>query len=313
MLSMPIARYLYLTTIPDQNSELIKSETDILVGAIPNSLGIAISEKRVDVSRGAYVKMCVDILFEGEQICEIINQIKDTGLHMNGFRVSVARRPRKLKTDSKAIANQVGAAIGGNPNLDQPSVIFLVLVTEKKIYFGKVSSESDGRWYQHKQRPHSTSSSLPTRLARTIVNLTANPSNNILDPCCGTGTILLEAASMGIKIFGCDNNYKMVEATRKNLAHYNLPGEINLDDAIKVRGEFDAVITDLPYGITLTSNETQEREIMQNIRNLAPKATFIAIRDLTMDLLDLDYHIQQHIRAKKHTITRQIFVTETNQ
>ena len=307
------ARYLYLTTIPDQNSELIKSETDTLVGAVPNPLGIAISGKRVDVSRGAYVKMCVDIIFEGEHISEIINQIKDIRLNVEGFRVSVTKRPRKLKNDSQAIANQVGAVIGGNPNLDQPSIIFLVLVTEKKIYFGKVSSESDGRWYQHKQRPHSTSSSLPTRLARTIVNLTANPSNNILDPCCGTGTILLEAASMGIKIFGCDNNYKMVEATRKNLAHYNLPGEINLDDATKVRGKFDAVITDLPYGITLTSNETQEREIMQNIRNLAPKATFIAIRDLTIDLLDLDYHIQQHIRAKKHTITRQIFVTETNQ
>lgn len=307
------ARYLYLTTIPDQNSELIKSETDTLVGAIPNPLGIAISGKRVDVSRGAYVKMCVDIIFEGEHISEIINQIKDIRLNVEGFRVSVTKRPRKLKTDSKAIANQVGAVIGGNPNLDQPSIIFLVLVTEKKIYFGKVSSESDGRWYQHKQRPHSTSSSLPTRLARTIVNLTANPSNNILDPCCGTGTVLLEAASMGIKIFGCDNNYKMVEATRQNLAHYNLRGEINLDDATKVRGKFDAVITDLPYGITLTSNETQEREIMQNIRNLAPKATFIAIRDLTMDLLDLDYHIQQHIQAKKHTITRQIFVTETNQ
>lgn len=307
------ARYLYLTTIPDQNSELIKSETDTLVGAVPNPLGIAISGKRVDVSRGAYVKMCVDIIFEGEHISEIINQIKDIRLNVEGFRVSVTKRPRKLKTDSKAIANQVGAVIGGNPNLDQPSIIFLVLVTEKKIYFGKVSSESDGKWYQHKQRPHSTSSSLPTRLARTIVNLTASPSNKILDPCCGTGTVLLEAASMGIKIFGCDNNYKMVEATRKNLAHYNLPGEINLDDATKVRGKFDAVITDLPYGITLTSNETQEREIMQNIRNLAPKATFIAIRDLTIDLLDLDYHIQQHIRAKKHTITRQIFVTETNQ
>ena len=83
MLLMPLARYLYLTTIPDQNSELIKSETDILVGARPNSLGIAISEKRVDVSRGAYVKMCVDILFEGEQIYEIINQIK--GLRFSVF------------------------------------------------------------------------------------------------------------------------------------------------------------------------------------------------------------------------------------
>ena len=310
---MCLARYLYLTAIPDQNSDLIKSETVALVEAIPNSLGIAISEKRVDVSRGAYVKMCVDIIFEGEHISEIINKIKDMQLHVEGFRVSVARRPRKLKTDSKSIARHVGAAIGGNPNLDHPSINFLVLVTETKIYFGSVSSESDGKWYQHKKRPYSTSSSLPTRLARTVVNLTANPGEYILDPCCGTGTILIEAALMGIKVSGYDNNNKMVEATRRNLAHYNLQGEINLADATQIRGNFDAVITDLPYGITLTTNKTQERKIMQNIRHLAPKTTFVAIRDLTTDLLDLGYRIQQHINAKKHTITRQIFVTEANQ
>lgn len=304
------ARYLYLTAIPDQDSDLIRSETAALVGAMPNPLGIAISEKHVDVSRGAYVKMCIDIIFETEHISEIISQIKDMKLHADGFRISVAKRPRKLKTDTKFIAHHVGAVIGGNPNLEQPSVTFLVLVTEAKIYFGRVSSESDGKWHQHKKRPYSTSSSLPTRLARTVVNLTATPGDCILDPCCGTGTILIEAALMGIKVSGYDNNYKMVEATQRNLAYYNLQGEIDLADAKKVSGQFDAVITDLPYGITLTTSKTQERAIMQNIRQLAPKATFVAIRDLTTDLLDLGYHIQQHINARKHTITRQIFVTE---
>ena len=306
------ARYLYLTAVPDQNGDLIRLETAALVGAIPNSLGIAISEKCVDVSRGAYVKMCIDIIFEAEHISEIVSQIKNMQLHMDGFRVSVAKRPRKLKADTKSIAHQVGAVIGGNPNLDQPSVVFLVLVTKTKIYFGKVSSESDGKWYQHTKRPHSTSSSLPTRLARTVVNLTAAPGDCILDPCCGTGTILIEAALMDIKVFGCDNNYKMVEAARRNLAHYNLQGEINLADATKVSGQFDAVITNLPYGITLIASRAQEREIMQNTRHLAPKTTFVAIRDLTADLLDFGYRIRQRINAKKHTITRQIFVTETD-
>jgi tRNA G10 N-methylase Trm11 len=104
----------------------------------------------------------------------------------------------------------------------------------------------------------------------------------------------------------------MVEAARRNLAHYNLQGEINLADATKVSGQFDAVITNLPYGITLIASRAQEREIMQNTRHLAPKTTFVAIRDLTADLLDFGYRIRQRINAKKHTITRQIFVTETD-
>jgi tRNA (guanine10-N2)-dimethyltransferase len=59
---------------------------------------------------------------------------------------------------------------------------------------------------------------LPPKLAQMIVNLAApQPGNRILDPFCGTGVILQEAALMGFKVYGTDLADKMIDYSRVNL------------------------------------------------------------------------------------------------
>lgn len=82
------------------------------------------------------------------------------------------------------------------------------------------------------ERPHRDSfvGMLPPKLAQTIVNLAAftldeergkgnisDTSSTILDPFCGTGVVLQEAALMGYQIYGTDLNEKMVRYTRDNI------------------------------------------------------------------------------------------------
>lgn len=308
---MSPGRYFYLTTILDQDTDLIGAECRALTGCVPNPYGIAISDRRVDVKRGAYVKSCMEILFEGGSVAEICAQIKSAELHADDFRVTVFRLPRNLPVETMKIAHTVGAVIGGKVRLTLPRVIFLTVVTSEKIWFGRLLSESDGRWVTHRKRPHVTSSSLPTRLARAMVNLIASLGDRLVDPCCGTGTIVLEAAQMGIKVAGYDLNPNMVKATQKNLAHYGLTANVHLEDARQIRGRFDAVATDLPYGIMLPSDISRDDEILRNIRDLAPKAAFVDIRDLGGQLIDLGYTIRQIIHAPKHSILRRIFITDT--
>ncbi|MEK7530057.1 MAG: hypothetical protein AAB570_03990 [Patescibacteria group bacterium] len=62
---------------------------------------------------------------------------------------------------------------------------------------------------------------LPPKLARMMVNLSrGEPSTHtLLDPYCGVGTILSEAAEIGYrKLVGSDKDVSAVEATRENLA-----------------------------------------------------------------------------------------------
>ena len=308
---MHLKQYLYLTAISDLDAEIINAECLALTGSAPNRYGIAMSPTRVDVSRGAYLRSCTELLFEGGSVSEICAKIRAAGLYADDFRVSVVKLPRHLKVNSLQIAHKVGAEIGGLPDLDMPRVTFLTVVTDEKIWFGKLISESDGRWLAHNNRPHVTSSSLPTRLARAIVNLIAAPGDRFLDPCCGTGTIILEAAQMGLKAVGYDINVRMVGATRKNLRHYGLHADVHLGDARHICGRFDAVATDFPYGIGLAKNATAEREILTRIRQLAPRAALVHTRDLSDELANLGYRIDSIVPARKHTMVRRIFITSS--
>ncbi|MBU0596579.1 RsmD family RNA methyltransferase, partial [Patescibacteria group bacterium] len=68
-------------------------------------------------------------------------------------------------------------------------------------------------------RPDKLSGMLPPKLARILINLSeAKIDDQILDPFCGSGTILAEAAHMGYKkLIGSDLSSKAIKDTENNL------------------------------------------------------------------------------------------------
>ncbi|MYC76513.1 methyltransferase domain-containing protein [Candidatus Poribacteria bacterium] len=304
-------KYLYLTATPQGLTALVAAECVALTGSAPDTKGIAISDRCVDVRRGAYLKSCSEILFESTRLTELCANIRSIGLHADEFRVSVEKKPRNLKINSMTLARDVGNAIGGRANLCQPRTTFLTVVTADKMWFGRLLSKSDGVWLSHNQRPYVTSSSLPARLARVLVNLVASPGDRLLDPCCGTGTIVMSAAHSGIHAVGYDINPRMIGATTKNLQHFGLSADVALGDARQIEGRYDAIATDLPYGINLVRDSTQEIEILSNLRTGAPRAAFIDLRDISKILTDLGYQIETVLPVPKLSIVRRIFITST--
>lgn len=302
-------KYLYLTANPQGLTELVRAECIALTASTPDIHGIAISDQCVDVRRGAYLKSCSEILFETCNFAELRASIKSMDLHADEFRVSVVKKPRNLKINSMTLARDIGNVIGGSANLNHPRTTFLTVVTSEKMWFGKLISESDGAWLAHNQRPYVTSSSLPARLARVLVNLVASPGDSLLDPCCGTGTVVMSAAHSGIRAVGHDINPRMIGATTKNLHHFGLSANVVLGDAREIREQFDAIATDLPYGINLVKDNSQKIEILSNLRTCAPKAAFIDLRDLSKPLTDLGYQIHTVLPVPKLSIVRRIFIT----
>ena len=59
---------------------------------------------------------------------------------------------------------------------------------------------------------------LPPKLAQIMVNLAHPPAGGrVLDPFCGTGVILQEAALMGYKVYGTDLTDKMIDYSKVNI------------------------------------------------------------------------------------------------
>ena len=94
----------------------------------------------------------------------------------------------------------------------------------------------DAYTFRDRRRPRrdARNGMLPPKLAQTMVNLAvgtvkANSSQpiNVLDPFCGTGVILQEAALMGYQVYGTDLNPQMIDNTEINLNWLNKTHHLN--------------------------------------------------------------------------------------
>lgn len=86
---------------------------------------------------------------------------------------------------------------------------------------------------------------LPPKVARMMVNLAVGASNEgvLLDPFCGSGTVLMEAMMLGFAVIGNDQDSAAVTGTQANLAW--LSNEYNLNQNFTVLAQ-DATRLNLP-------------------------------------------------------------------
>jgi tRNA G10 N-methylase Trm11 len=87
--------------------------------------------------------------------------------------------------------------------------------------------ETEGFKERSTERPYVTSGiSLSSRLARLLVNVSGVAKGQVLlDPFCGSGTILGEALLKGADCIGVDRNHGSVERTKENLAWFLSHGQ----------------------------------------------------------------------------------------
>ena len=79
------------------------------------------------------------------------------------------------------------------------------------------------------KRPYQNSTiSLSPRIARMLVNMTMlNEGQRLLDPFCGTGTILMEAAVLNINVIGFDKDSQKIKGTWQNINWLRSTGRIS--------------------------------------------------------------------------------------
>jgi tRNA G10 N-methylase Trm11 len=100
---------------------------------------------------------------------------------------------------------------------------------------------------------------LPPKLARMMVNIGAGQlemGSTVLDPFCGTGVVLQEAALLGYAVYGSDLSGKMADYTQTNLewlinrSHISPLVRVEEADAMTHRWQppFDAVVCETYLG-----------------------------------------------------------------
>jgi tRNA (guanine10-N2)-dimethyltransferase len=164
---------------------------------------------------------------------------------------------------------------------------------------------------------------MQAKLARCMVNL-AHPRTDdlILDPFCGTGTMLIEAALIGCRTVGLDVQRRMARGTLRNMKHFKVkPEGIIVTDARTLPiSKLDCVVTDPPYGTSSTTLKRTTKQIIEEILatvyDLLDKGRRICIAapkklNIVQTGTDLGYkHIESHFVYVHRSLTREIVVFE---
>lgn len=233
-----------------------------------------------------------------DRLVSFFEELDFDGVKSAAVKVKVAE-PEKGKHDPVALAKEIGAAISGRTKIEltDPMEKFRVMVGGK-AHIGREIAEVDRTQYEKRKNrflPFNSPISIHPRLARALINLTARSSDcDILDPFCGTGSLLVEAGLMGMKIHGSDLSEKMVDGSAINLASFGLTARmkrIDVGGISEFGKKFDCVVTDPPYGRSSSTNkEPIERLYSRALRSFADNlADHGRVGIIVPNESDLDY------------------------
>jgi tRNA G10 N-methylase Trm11 len=293
---------------------LIAAECQRLTGGTPDVDGVANCDTIERISRAAFVHSGIEVLARATTLDQLVERVQErwtTEMDADRFRIDVHDPSSRCSSTTIEMATALADVIPFGPDLRNPLHRFLVIIGEDGFTFGTVQTEADGSYRLHDDKPWTTSSSLDSRFSRALVNLVPDAAS-ILDPCCGAGSIVLEAASLGLNAFGVDWKPALVGMTRANLAHFGYDAGVELADSRTHVQPADAVVTDLPYGHAIDSDEHEIRAILELSATQAPLGVFVAPADISAWLTSAGYtDIEVHTVLKRRGFTRWIHLVRS--
>ena len=215
--------------------------------------------------------------------------------------------------EKEEIESEIGQKISTDDNsvdLENPETIVKVYITEDQKFYGKLVEDIPRNLFKQRsneKRPYSSPISMDPILARVLVNLSeTSTGESLLDPFCGTGGILIEAGLCGIMPRGLDIQEEMVEGSKENLNNY---GVINFDiqegdisEIDELFDEYNAVISDLPYGKASKQENDAVEKFLNFIEDFDRKTVFM-YNEASLGDYKADFEVYVH-----NNLTRYIYL-----
>jgi len=306
-----VLKFLYNLNHAPGESELFDWEIRTLFGALPaKQLQTTVD---VDPCRSVFIKERLTIWFEAEDISSLVESVKNSALNFERFKCLWLKYPNQSLPYQERLAamKELCHYIAGEADMQNPKTLLGLTEYEGRWLFGALEP-NDNSWVNHENKPHSYSNSLSVRMSRALANIAVGHDyeKSIVDPCCGVGTVVLEVLTVGGKIVGNELNPLVAEKARLNLAHYGRQATIHTGDIQDLKGRFDLVIIDLPYGhFNEISPETQQMIINEAAR-LAPKLLLVTQVQMDEQISKAGFRVVEQCQVKKANFVRYVTLCE---
>jgi tRNA (guanine10-N2)-dimethyltransferase len=253
------------------------------------------------------------VLNPGESFAVRIKRIKE---HSKNVRTV----PLEAKLGKHILNNSLKAKV----NLKTPDKTFLGILTDNRIVFGLKQTEIQTKTFSERRprkKPFFHPSAMPSKLARCMVNLArAHAGDTVLDPFCGTGSVMIEAALIGCHVLGLDIQRRIIVGCRENLKHFSVnPEGLAVADSRKLPlTRIDCLVTDPPYGKSASTMKSTTKQVVEGVLGSAhslicegQRICIASPKTLNIAKLgtELGYkHLESHFAYVHRTLTREVAV-----
>ena len=247
---MPLAEAIRCLEAETDSFEVVKTGPGYMVASFNEQFLDPIADRiALTHSIGRYL---------GEYTPDDVSGLEQVVLPQGTFAVRAKRFEGMMKdVDSQGLIRRIGGILSKNNdvNLREPdTVVRMQMCDAVHLYIEQRVTDTDLLEKRKVgERPFFSPISLHPKFARALINLTGvKRGGTVLDPFCGTGGIVIEAAEMGMRAVASDFDEEMVIGCQENMDFYGLEladfDTVDIGEIGERFHEVDAVCTDPPYG-----------------------------------------------------------------
>ena len=303
--------FLYFINYQDNERELCKMEMRCLFNREINEKYF-FSDIDINASKSPFIKSKIKIIYSDESLDRMVSKIKEDNLSYDDFKVSYVKSEQGdvQYEDRLEATRKIGFVVNGYPDMHKPRNPLAVTKINGLWIFGEYE-RNDFKWQKHNDKPYSYSNALGLRMARALVNIAMkdNEEGTLIDPCCGVGTVVIEALDLGIKVKGCEISKQMAYNARENVELLGyLRDTIVCYDMHKIKDKYDSAIIDIPYGLFSPVTLEEQKAIIHTARNICEKMVIVTFEDMEKFIVEAGFSVIDKCVVPKGNFKRHILV-----
>ena len=213
--------------------------------------------------RGAYIKNIWKILGEVSEFKIDEIKLEDTQIRLQYKNLDKEKREALIEEYNRYVS-----IIGKKTHVIPSRIVELYLIDFKDLIYLTYPIGSHRREIGRRNpryRNYAPSATMDAYLSRALVNFSrAKPGDVFLDPFAGSGSIAMEASSIGSYTIALDKSAKHLLGLEINRRQFNLEIDIIVGDATNLpirETTIDAIATDPPYGRSAATFKRGLKEI----------------------------------------------------
>lgn len=303
--------FIYKFTSEKYNKQLVEREMQAIFNLPINSEWI-ISEQDITPNKSYFLNYRIKVIANASCLENLAKLIKTQKLYFEDFKVEfIDVKSDILQYDMRInYCRLIADMIDGTCKMIKPSTKVVVTFVNGLWYAG-ILEKNDRSFETLQNKPHSYSHSLSAQLARTLVNiLCAQNKPTIIDPCCGIGTVVIDALSQGYDITGTELVWLVANKAKQNLEHFNLNPVITCQDMHQIKTKYDLSILDLPYGLMSQTTPKLQTELITSCYNFSNQLMLITNEDSVDLIANTNWKISEMIEIPKanYMFTRYMYI-----